>query len=175
MSLVPLEVDIKPLGKERRGDFCCGINKIDNFFRNNARKDHEKYKVRVFIATIVGIECPVGFYSLCLSAYVPENVGEDAQAKFERVNSVPAIYLAMLGVNKDYHRRGIGKQLMRNAFTRALAIAENAGAYALALDAHDESVANYYQKELGFQRFNVGELKMYMPLASLRASMSKRK
>lgn len=170
VSGAPIEVTIKPLGSERRGAFCCGVTVIDNFFKNNARKDHEKYKVRVFVAIIEGIECPVGFYSLSLMAYVPENVGTDAQAKFDRVKSVPAIYLAMLGVHREYQSRKIGRQLMQNAFDRALQIAENAGAYALALDAYSEAVALYYEKVLGFQRFNVGELKMYIPLAAIRTS-----
>lgn len=168
MSGPSIAVTIKPLGRENRGAFCCGLTKIDNFFKNNARKDHEKYKVRVFIAMAEGEECPVGFYSLCLTAYIPEDVGDDARDKFDRMKSVPAIYLAMLGVSKKHQRCGIGRCLMKDAFTRALNIAENAGAYALALEAYDESVASYYEKELEFSRFSVGDLKMYMPLAVLR-------
>ena len=167
------DVQIKPLGKESRRGFCCGIDKIDNFFKNNAKKDHEKYKVRVFIATIEGVADPVGFYSLCLTTYVPASVNGEAQTKFDRVNAVPAVYLAMIGVQENYKRKGIGKQLMKDAFNRALEIAENAGTYALALDAYDERVAAYYEQELGFNRFIGDPLKMFMPLELLRSSKRK--
>ena len=163
-------VHIKPLGKERRGGFCCGVITIDNFFKNNAKKDHKNYKVRVFIAVAEGEECPVGFYSLCLTTYVPASVNGEAQAQFERVNAVPAVYLAMIGVREQYKGQGIGKQLMKDAFNRALNIAENAGTYALALDAYDESVAKYYEEKLGFSRFVEGNLKMFIPLSVLRSS-----
>lgn len=111
----------------------------------------------------------IGFYSLVLTALVPEEVSEAANAKFGRVNAVPAIYLAMIGVTEAFKGRKVGEQLMLDAFERALLISEHAGTYAITLDALNEDVAVYY-KDLGFEPFTEGNLKMFLPLNELRTS-----
>lgn len=58
---------------------------------------------------------------------------------------------------------------MQDAITRALLISENAGAYALILDALNERVAKFYT-ELGFEPFVEGDLKMYLELSAARAA-----
>lgn len=164
-----IQVVIKPLDNESRGNFCCGVSRIDNFFKNNARKDHEAYKVRVFIAHLEGESAPIGFYSLTLTAILPSEISENAQKKFARVNAVPAIYLAMLGVSENYKKKGVGPALMQNAISRALLISDHAGAYAIVLDALNEQVAKYYA-ELGFEPFIEGDLRMFLELATVRGA-----
>jgi len=127
--------------------------------------------VRVFVGCKPDSDEAVGFYSLVLTALVPEDVSEVAREKFERVQAVPAIYLAMIGVHTDYQGRTIGEQLMRDAFSRGLLISEHAGAYAISLDALNEKVAEYY-KALSFEPFTEGNLKMFLPLSLLRTSQT---
>lgn len=161
---------IEPLAKKHeRGAFSCGNVKIDNFFRNNARKDHDAYKVRVFVATEAQSNIALGFYSLTLTALVPDSVSEEARDKFHRVQAVPAIYLAMIGVMSDRQLKGIGYRMMQDVFNRALQISENAGCYAIALDALDSDTAVKYQR-YGFEPFVEGELKMFITLSTLRAA-----
>ncbi len=159
---------IEPLASShKRGAFCCGVTTIDNFFRNNARRDHEAYKVRVFVGFLDGVPDPVGFYSLTLTALNPKEVSEQALEKFARVGATPAIYLAMIAVTKDYQKKKFSFELMDDAFTRALAISENAGAYALTLDALNDDLVELY-KSFGFEPFEEGERKMFIPLSVLR-------
>lgn len=73
----------------------------------------------------------------------------------------------MIGRSLDYKGKGIGELLIQDAFSRALSIAENAGAYALALDALDENIAEIYSA-YGFEKFVPDELKMFIPLKTIR-------
>lgn len=163
-------VIIEPLGNYPRGVFSCGHTTIDNFFRNNAKKDHEKYKVRVFVAKRPETEAVLGFYSLTLKVLEPDHVSEEAAEKFGRIKAVPAVYLAMIGVDRSLQGGGIGFRLMIDAFDKALAIAELAGTYALTLDAVDHNVADKYGR-YGFKPFKEGELRMFIPLQDMRNAL----
>jgi ribosomal protein S18 acetylase RimI-like enzyme len=166
-----IAVQIEPLDSDHdRGAFCCAsTKKIQNYCRNNARSDHDLYKVRVYVAVRPTTKQVLGYYSLVLKSLVPEEVSDDAIDKFERVNAVPAIYLAMIGVSDECAGGRIGKKLIRHAIERSLEIAELAGAFALALDALDQEVADLYA-ELGFEYFTAGQLQMFLPLSVARAS-----
>lgn len=168
----PVEIEIQPLdSNHERGAFCCtSTPKIQNYCRNNARKDHEAYKVRVYVAVAPGTKKVLGFYSLTLKSLVPEHVSEKAEEKFSRVAAVPAIYLAMIGVTDLCAGGGIGKKLIAHGIARAVEISEIAGAFALALDALDDEVAQVYAA-LGFEPFTTGKLQMFLPLSVARESL----
>ena len=123
--------------------------------------------VRAFVACEVNSVNVIGFYYLCLTSYELEEVDSKAAEKFERVKAVPAVYLGMIAAHTDYAKQGIGKLLMKDAIGRTLAIAENAGTYALALDALDETLVAYYETQFGFQRFKEGGLEMFLPLTTM--------
>jgi GNAT superfamily N-acetyltransferase len=167
----PIAVDIEPLDQNHdRGAFSCASTpKIQNYCRNNAKRDHDLYKVRVYVAVAPGTKKVLGYYSLVLKSLVPSDVSQTAQDKFERVASVPAIYLAMIGVTDECAGGGIGKRLMAHAIRKALEISELAGAFALALDAFDEEVAALYSV-VGFEFFTAGKLQMFLPLSVARAA-----
>jgi GNAT superfamily N-acetyltransferase len=168
----PIDIVIEPLdSNHNRGVFCCvSTPRIQNYCRINARKDHDLYKVRVYVAVAPGSKRVLGFYSLVLKSLVPDDVSELAADKFARVAAVPAIYLAMIGVSDECAGGRIGKRLIGHAIQKALEIAELAGAFALALDALDQEVADLYS-ELGFELFSAGQLQMFLPLSVARASM----
>jgi GNAT superfamily N-acetyltransferase len=169
VELDPASLVIEPLEKSHiRGAFDCGVAKITNFLRNNARKQHEAYQVRVFVACDESKKV-LGFYSLTLATFEPDHVSEEAQEKFDRVKSVPTIYSAMIGVDLSAQGQGVGYRMMIDAFERCLLISEHVGAYAIALHALDEATAEKYAR-YGYERFEDGELAMFLPLKTLRAA-----
>lgn len=171
-DLDPIEVAIEPLDRSHvRGAFSCGRPKIDNFFRQNARAQHEAYRVRVFVAVEPGSKRAVGFHSLVLAALIPSEVSKEADELFSRHNAVPVVYLSMIGVHHELQGRSIGTRLMRDAFERALTISENAGAYALTLDAATDQLVETY-RGLGFDLFQEGERRMFITLAEIRKTLA---
>jgi ribosomal protein S18 acetylase RimI-like enzyme len=129
--------------------------------------------VRVFVACEGESLDVIGYYYLCLTSYKIGTVDDNADAKFRRVEAVPAVYLGMIGVHSDCQRIGIGKKLMRDAMLRTVQIAENAGTYALALDALDANLVTYYRDQFGFQSFKEGcGLEMYLPLKTIQAALA---
>lgn len=159
------EVSINPLDPAMgRAGFSCGNATIDNFFRNNARRQHQAHQARVYVAAYNGF--PIGYYYLVVKSSLPEELGESAERKFERAGSVPTIYLGMIGVSSQYQRCGLGRLLMLDAMRNTLRVADLAGVYALTLDALNEDVAKLYER-WGFKRFIEEGLSMYIALPTI--------
>ncbi|WP_156379025.1 MULTISPECIES: hypothetical protein [Rhizobium] len=144
------EIVIEPLGDHPRGAFCCGVDRIDNFFRNNALKSHKAYAQRVFVASKHGDKTPVGFYALTIMTFRP-GMSEAADKKFGRFDAIPSIYLTMIARDKGASK-GLGTHMMLDAFKRSLEVREHVGVYALTLHAYNDDVRSIYEK-LGFQVF----------------------
>lgn len=174
-------VRIEPLEKKHnRGAFVCSHPKIQNYCRFNALKTNDLYMVRVFVACVGSSSDVVGYYYLALTSYKIKEGSEDGKhldhqsdKKFERYDSVPAVYLGMIGVHSIYKRRGIGKLMMADAIQRTAKIAQHAGLYALTLDALDDELAAYYAENFGFERFKEGAtgLEMFLPIHTILAAL----
>lgn len=159
------DVSINPLDpKMDRAGFSCGNDTIDNFFKFNAKKQHQSHQARVYIAAYNGL--PIGYYYLVVKSSLPDEVGGPAERKFERAGSVPTIYLGMIGVSSQYQRQGLGKLLMLDAMKQTLKVSDLVGVYALTLDALNENVAELYEK-WSFKRFIEGELSMYIAIPTI--------
>lgn len=175
-------IHVKPLAKKhKRGAFVCTNIKIQNYCRNNAAQNHANFMVRVFVACEGDSSNVLGYYYLALTAYKIKKGNTDSDgvhlddlsdAKFGRVAAVPAVYLGMIGVDSGCQKRGIGKILMMDAIQRTAKIAEHAGTYALALDALDWTLVEYYREQFGFQTFKEGSgLEMFLPITTIMAAV----
>lgn len=176
-------VRVEPLDpKHNRGAFVCTNSTIQNYCRNNARKNNDAYMVRVFVACYGTSMDVLGYYYLALTSYkIGEGTGTikhlDAASdhKFQRVEAVPAVYLGMIGVHSGYQNLGIGRLMILDAVQRTAKIAQHAGLYALTLDALDEGVAGYYRDKFGFQAFKAGTtgLEMFLPIQTILEALPK--
>jgi GNAT superfamily N-acetyltransferase len=54
--------------------------------------------------------------------------------------------LARLAVDKGWHKRGVGRALLRDAVLRTVQAADIAGIRALAVHAKNEQARNYYEQ-----------------------------
>jgi len=164
------KVEIRPLDPDLgRAAFSCGHQRIDNFCKNNAKKQHSQNKVRVYDAIFDG--GLIGYYYLVAASNPPEEVSEVANEKFGRVKQAPCVYLGMVGVDEKFKGQSVGKLLMSHAMKTTLQVADLIGLYALTLHAVDAEVAKFYEK-LGFEYFIDGDLAMFIPLATIRDSFS---
>jgi GNAT superfamily N-acetyltransferase len=163
---IDAEIKIEPLGPSHdRAAFSCGNALIDEFCTKKAQKDHDRYKVRVFVASEVGAVSVIGFYSLTIRSIEPgliPGIGFGGR-------DIPAIYLSMIGVCSDRQGCGIGTDLIYDAFGRCVRVSEDVGAYCIWLTAVDEPTLEYYES-LGFLRTTPGKLNMYLPLQTLRTA-----
>ena len=83
---------------------------------------------------------------------------------------VPMVLLGRLGVDVRWRGRGFGKELVRQALSRALSSAQQIGCRGLFLHAIDDDARAFYE-HLGFEASPVSRLLMMISFADLEATI----
>ena len=78
--------------------------------------------------------------------------------------------LGRLAVSRGAQGRGLGGDLLLAAGERALAVAQEVGGVALAIDAKDERAAAWYER-FGALRLLDDPLRLVLPLDTIRATL----
>jgi GNAT superfamily N-acetyltransferase len=126
----------------RRDGFDCGQPKLNTYVEQYAWQ-HERRRIsRTFVLLAEPDLKVLAFYSLAASGVAFEQM--PASEKLPRY-PVPVIKLAQLGVDKSILGRGWGKFLLLDALGRAERISREVAAYAVEVDAIDDSARKFYE------------------------------
>lgn len=128
----------------REGDevatFDSGEPALDEYLRVRALANHLEGASRCFVTCRQGRV--VGFYALA-SASVERSCAP-GRVRRNMPDPVPVILLSRLAVDRKEQGKGLGKQLLRDAITRAVQAADLIGVRAMLVHAlHDEARAFY--------------------------------
>ena len=126
--------------------FDCGNDMINIFVKKSLKKRVKKHLSQAYVLLDEN-DSFVGFYTLDTFSLSRENF-ENEGDRTGLPPIVPVIKLAMLGVEKKYQNRGIGKRLLRDAMLRVARISVMAGCTGIYLLA-EEGAVPFYEK-LGF-------------------------
>ena len=158
LSLLPLSA----LPKIK--DFDCGDESLNTYLTRYAKKNDRLSISRTFVA---GIEkAVVGYISLSNAQISAESLPDDVRGKLPRY-PVPALRIGRLAVDAKLHGSGIGSWLLKQAFIKALQIAESAGIFAVIVDAIDEKAKQFYLK-YGFIPLPTMPLTLFIPLQTIK-------
>jgi predicted N-acetyltransferase YhbS len=84
---------------------------------------------------------------------------------------IPAVLLARLAVDSSFQRRGIGPKLLIHALGEIAEASRHVGFEVVVVDAIDPEVVTFYARA-GFTQFEEHELKLFMPVKNLVATLS---
>lgn len=124
--------------------FDCANEMINRFVQKSLKKRLKKHLSQAYI--LLNNNDIVGFYTLDTFA-----ISKDT---FELENStglppmIPVIKLGMLGVDRQYQGKGIGKRLLRDTMLKVVEISEVVGCSGVYLLAESSAVGFY--ESLGF-------------------------
>ncbi len=169
-------VRIEPLDRKKhdRAAFSCGVDRIDNFLKNTAARQQDDGHTRVCVACLDSLNVVVGYFALNAHAIDASTLPELDRKKLPTHPTISAIYLSVVGVQKEHQGSGLGSYLMADAFRRAVDAAKIVGAYFLVLDALNERAANLYRK-LGFVDLPGHEPRMLITMTQVRNAVIKAK
>lgn len=166
---------IEPLdpAKHDRATFSCGIAQVDNFFRRTANKLTKAGNVRTFV--MVGSDGElIGFYATNAHGIdytaLPERFARTRPAH----GSIPAAYIAMIGVDHRFQGWGYGGDLLVDCLTRLAGAAEALGIAIAMLDALDCGDSEKVARRLalytsyGFEPLPSNGLRLFLPIATVR-------
>lgn len=146
--------------------FDCGVASLNEWLRRRARANQAGGASRTFV--VAEGEIMVGYFSLASGSI---NL-LDAPGGFRRnmPDPIPVAVLGRLAVSRTHQGRGLGGALLRDAFKRVLAAAENIGVRGIVVHAISDAARDFYLS-LGFQSSLTQPMTLLIPLTKLRASL----
>lgn len=162
-----MEAQFRMVALERHYDrtrFKSGSEALDHYFHHHVHQDSRRRVTACFIA-LTGDSQIAGFYTLASASLFFGDLSLELQKKLPRYPTVPALRLDRLAVDQAFQGQGLGAALLADVLARSLK--SDMAAYAMVIDAKDETAATFYQHH-GFIQFLAQESTLFLPLASVR-------
>jgi ribosomal protein S18 acetylase RimI-like enzyme len=142
---------IEPLDRNThdRAAFSCGNDKIDNFLKINAAGQQDQDITKAYVIVEPPSPRVLGFYAMNAHSIDATVVPEALRKKLPKYPNFSAVYISVIGTQKDLQGKGIGSILLADALKRCIEIADKAGSFAVVLDALNDDAARLYRK-IGF-------------------------
>ena len=155
-----------------RSEFDCGVAALNEHLRRYARQNHESGGAKTFVAVPPKAPMEVlGYYTISPGAIAFTKVPTNLTKKLGRYE-VPVFRLGRLAVAVTMQGRGLGGDLLLSAGERALAVAQEVGGVALAIDAKDDRAAKWYER-FGALRLLDDPLKLVLPLDTIASALKR--
>ena len=163
----PLSV-IEKLAKDHDlSSFDCGKSSLNDWLRRFALTNQQNDSARTYVLHRAGKV--VGYYSLSAGAVRKEESPERIAKGLAR-HPIGVILLARLAVDRSERGTGLGKNLLIDALSRALAASDAIGARAVLVNALDEDAVAFYKK-LGFEPSPLDPKQLMMLMKDLRTTL----
>lgn len=145
-----------------RNTFNCGTEALDCYFRDQLSQDIRRRVTACFIA-LSNDDRVAGYYTLASSSVFLGDLPENIKKKLPRYPSVPVVRMGRLAIDQAFKGQGLGGALLADALTRV--IRSEIAAYALVVDAKDNTAADFYRHH-GFMITARDDLTLFLPLAT---------
>lgn len=139
---------IERLDRHDRSRFDCGSPELDRYLRERATQDMRRRVTSCFVAVDQDEEV-AGFFTLAATSLPVNQLSAERAKRLPRYPVVPAVLLGRLAVALAHQGRQLGGALVADAILRASR--SEVMAYAMIVDAKDDSAARFYA-HLGFER-----------------------
>ncbi|VAX06695.1 FIG001353: Acetyltransferase [hydrothermal vent metagenome] len=148
--------------KHNRKGFDCGNHELNGFLATQARVHKSRHISKTFVAERVDNPNTIlGFYTIlpCETdgALIPGNYP----------SRVPAYLLGRLAIDKRYHGRGLGGELLISAIHKAALASRYVGGIGVFVDAKAAEARKFYL-HMGFEQLPDQTVKLFMPMERCR-------
>ncbi len=153
-----------------RTKFDCSVPALNAFLATQARQSQSKGFNKTYVAILEGDTGKVvqGYYSISMGQ-IDLSALPERQRKFLPKHPVPIGRLGRLAVDRLMQGHGLGRELLVNALKRIRDASQTIGAYAVIVDAKDESAKKFYEK-YGFITLADDPMSLFLPIESIPES-----
>jgi len=163
----PLSV-IEKLSKDHEvSSFDCGKPALNDWLKRFALTNQQSDSARTYVIHRAGKV--VGYYSLSAGA-VRKEESPVRIAKGLAKHPLGVVLLGRLAVDKKEQGTGLGKGLLVDALSRAVAAADAIGVRAILVHAMDDEAAAFYEK-FGFEASPLDPKQLMLLMKDLRATL----
>jgi len=145
-------------------DFDSGESSLNEWLKKRALKNQASGGSRCFI--LCNGKKVIGYYTLSAGA-----IHHDTAPKAMRRNMpdpLPVLLLGRLAIDKNYHNKGLGSALLRDAMIRAVSVASDAGVFAILVHALSEQAKRFYLSR-GFVESILQPMTLIMTLKTVQS------
>jgi GNAT superfamily N-acetyltransferase len=155
------DLPLDPAIHDRQG-FDCGVPALNEYIHRFAEQHRRRGISSVYVLTDPARpELILGYYTLSAAEVDGQRLTEAERKKLPRY-PVPCFRMGRLACRSDQQGRGLGKLLVGCAVDRCLQARQQVAAYALVVDAKDDSATAFYL-HFGFRPFVDAKRTLYLP------------
>lgn len=145
-----------------RTAFSCGIEELDNYFKNQLGQDARRKVAAPFVLIDNTAGVVAGFYTLSMKSVLLSDIPVETQKKLPRYPEVPVALLGRMGVDVKYKGYGLGEVLLFDALKRAYQTSQEVAAFAVIVDAK-HGAEGFYMK-YDFLPFPDDKNRLFLPM-----------
>ncbi|AUS99425.1 GNAT family N-acetyltransferase [Nostoc sp. CENA543] len=150
MALSDDDYFIEPLGKHDRAAFCCGVEELDRYLKQQAGQDARKRVAAPFVLVEKSSGSIACYYTLSATSIKLGELPLAISKKLPKYPIVPATLLGRLAVNQNHRQKGLGEMLLMDALYRSLN--SEIATTAVIVEAKDDDARSFYE-HYNFMRF----------------------
>lgn len=155
--------------RHRRENFDCGDPALNEFFRSQAGQIARRGFGKTYVALADDGLTVAGFVTI--SAGQVETAQLPQHLKLPRYPA-PILRVGRLAVDQGQQGQGTGQHLMAFALQLALEFSQQAGLYAVVVDAKHDKAKTFYER-LGFTETQGNPMCLYLPISMLQNAVRK--
>jgi GNAT superfamily N-acetyltransferase len=152
--------------------FDCGEDALNRWLRHSAGQSQRRDAARTFVV-IAGKRRVIGYYTTVVGELHHEQASPTVRRGMSKHFPIPIALVARLAVDVDFHGKGMGRLLLRDALARVLAAAEQVAIRAVVVHAISEQAAAFYIR-FGFKPLADEPRTLMITLDELRRSRERR-
>lgn len=146
-----------------RAAFNSGSEPLDRYLREHVTQDIRRRVTACFVA-VTEKHRIAGYYTLASASLLLADLPADKGRRLPRYPTVPAVRMGRLAVDLAFKGQGLGGALLADALDRA--VRSEIAAYALVVDAKDETASAFYLHH-GFIALPDAPFTLFLPLATV--------
>lgn len=163
MSEVPFQLALLDVAHDRTA-FNSDSEPLNRYLCEQVSQDVRRRVAACFVA-LADEQRIAGYYTLASASLLLTDLPSSLGKKLPRYPTVPAIRMGRLAVDQAFKGCGLGGALLADALDRAAR--SEIAAYAMMVDAKDESSAAFYRHH-GFIALPDSPLTLFLPLATVQ-------
>jgi ribosomal protein S18 acetylase RimI-like enzyme len=164
-----LRLLFEPFGSQHleiRADFDCGVEALNSYLAERARKENAQGLARVHVLYDPTVNRIAGFYTLSSMSVKYSDVPTALTKRLARYPELPATLIGRLATDSRYRGRGLGKLLLVDALARIQHRGREIASLLVIVDAKNDGAVEFYKK-FGFQELLDHPRRLFLPTTAI--------
>jgi len=149
--------------------FDCGDELLNSFLKKSAWPN--QVSKSTFTYVLIEENRVIAYYSLAVGSVIHEEVLAPVSKSGVGKKDITVLRISRLAVDRTKQGQQIGSHMLKDALSRACAIAQNTGIRCVVVDAKNERAEKFY-RQYNFEPWPIDSFCLYLLMKDVRKSLS---